>query len=397
MIYMIGVTPNKLGGIERFTQELAVQMEKCDWKLVLCFEAAPSEQVRKRFDTPNVFFEVIDQQSRSGIKQCFKLMRLIGRYRPGVLLYAFNGVLRFIPWIAVLLGVKTIFYNDRSSRPREGTAVRVRKWKRSLARLITWPLDGVICVSDFVSRCVRQEHVVRPEKIHTIHNGVDICSNGTNIFAQAIATQFRKKYSIPLDRKVILKVSWMVPEKGVDTFLQAACKVLSSEPTTHFVIIGTGHLLETYRELGSKLGLQNNITWTAAVEDPTRDGAFAAAQISCQLSMWQEAFGFTIIEAMACGVPVIATRTGGIPEIVRDGETGFLVPIDDPDLTSECMLKLLRNNTMREEIGHNARSDVMRRFNVHETARAYLALLGIHPRKKRSGPVKSRPISKKHP
>jgi glycosyltransferase involved in cell wall biosynthesis len=379
MIYIIGIAPSKIGGIERFTRELAVQMEKYGWKLVLCFETAPSERVRQFFDISNVFFEVIDNQSSAGIRQYSQLVRLVVRYRPSVLVYAFNGVLRLIPWIAKLLGVRTIFYNDHSSRPYRRAPAATPGWKRALGRLITLPLDGVICVSDFVGRCVRHERWVSGDKIHTILNGVDIGRDWTKSSVQAQATRFRDKYAITPDRKIILKVSWLVPEKGIDTFLNAARVVVASDPLAHFVIVGTGHLFETYRALGSELGIQRNVTWTGALEDPTQAGAYAAAQVACQLSKWQEAFGLTITEAMSWGVPVVATRTGGIPEIVRDGANGFLVPVDDAKSTSERILSLLQNNGMREEMGRTARTDVMRRFDVRETARAYLEILGIRP------------------
>jgi glycosyltransferase involved in cell wall biosynthesis len=377
LIYVIAITPNKFGGIERFTQELAVQMEEYGWKLVLCFETKPTEQVRRCYAASNVFFEALDNQSSADIRQYSKLVRLVVRYQPKVFVYAFNGVLRFMPWTVKLLGVGTIFYNDHSSRPYQHCPGAASWWKRALGRIITFPLDGVICVSNFVNRSARKEGWVRPDKIHTILNGVGIDAGQSNSSLRDQAIQFREKYSIAAERKIVLQVSWLVPEKGIDTFLNAAHIVIASEPLAHFVVVGTGRLFETYCAQASELGIQDNITWTGALEDPIQAGAYAAAHIACQLSTWQEAFGLTITEAMACGVPVVATRTGGIPEIVRDGANGFLVPVNDPESTSERILTLLRNDAMREKMGRTARIDVMRRFDVRDTARAYLQLLGI--------------------
>lgn len=379
MLYIIGITPNKIGGVERFARELAIQMRESDWKLVLCFEAAPTERIRQFFDTSNVVFEVIGKQSVFGIKQCLRLTSLIFRYRPAVLVYAFNGVLRPIPWIGTLLGVKTIFYNDHSSRPFLATQATTRSWKHILGRLITSPLDGVICVSDFVSQCVRQEQWVRSDKIHTIYSGVALDRAQPRGAVQVQATRFRKTFGIPEDRQIVLKVSWLVPEKGIDTFLETARLVVASAPLTHFVIVGAGHFLDEYRTLSRKLGIENHVSWTGALEDPIQDGAFAAAQVVCQLSTWQEAFGFTIVEAMSCGIPVIATKTGGIGEIVRDSANGFLVPINDPDSTSERILRLLRDDSLREKMGHAAQSDVKQVFDVRDTTRRYLRCLGIAP------------------
>jgi glycosyltransferase involved in cell wall biosynthesis len=376
LLFIIGVTPNKIGGNERFARELAAQMAETDWKLVLCFEAAPTKRVRRLFDTSNVTFEVISSQF-FGFKECFQLIRLILRYKPTVLVYAFNGVLRFIPWTASFLGVRTIVYNDHSSRPLQTARASTRAWKRTLGRLITFPLDGVICVSDFVSQCVRNEGWVRPDKIHTILSGVDINRGKPSGATQTQALRFRKKFAIAEDRKIILKVSWLVPDKGIDTFLQAARLVVECEPRAHFVIVGAGSFSEKYRTLSQELGIEPNVTWTGALVDPIKDGAFPAASVACQLSTWQEAFGFTIVEAMSCGVPVIATRTGGIPEIVRDGANGFLVPVNDPTSTSERILRLLGDDSLRTRMGEVARSDVQQVFDVRETVRGYLERLGI--------------------
>jgi glycosyltransferase involved in cell wall biosynthesis len=377
MLYIIGITPNKIGGTERFARELAVQMVESGWNLVLCFETAPAERVRQYFDTANVTFEVIGEQCLPGIKQCSQLVRLILRYRPTVLVYAFNGVLSFIPWIAAFLGVRTIVYNDNSSRPIQTARTSTRAWKRALGRLITFPLDGVICVSDFVSRCVCKEGWVRQDKVHTIYNGVDIHRGKPGGATQTQAVRFRKMFAIADDCKIVLNVSWLVPEKGIDTFLYAARLVVASEPRAHFVIVGAGPFSEKYRALSCELGIERNVTWTGALMDPIQEGAFPAAHVACQLSVWQEAFGFTIVEAMSCGVPVIATRTGGIPEIVRDGANGFLVPINDPNSTSECILRLLSDDSLRDKMGHAARSDVKLVFDVRKTARGFLERLGI--------------------
>jgi len=377
MLYIIGITPNKIGGTERFARELALQMVESDWNLVLCFETVPAERVRQYFDTAKVTFEVIGEQCLPGIKQCSQLIKLILRYRPTVLVYAFNGVLSFIPWIAAFLGVRTIVYNDNSSRPFQTARTSTRAWKRALGRLITFPLDGVICVSDFVSQCVCKEGWVRQDKVHTIYNGVDIHRGKPGGATQTRAIRFRKMFAIADDRKIVLKVSWLVPEKGIDTFLYAARLVVASEPRAHFVIVGAGPFSEKYRKLSHELGIEPNVTWTGALVDPIEEGAFPAASVACQLSTWQEAFGFTIVEAMSCGVPVIATRTGGIPEIVRDGANGFLVPVNDPTSTSERILRLLGDDSLRTKMGEVARSDVEQVFDVRETVRGCLERLGI--------------------
>ena len=93
------------------------------------------------------------------------------------------------------------------------------------------------------------------------------------------AAQFRDMFAIAEDRKIVLKVSWLVPEKGIDTFLQAARLVVASDPRAHFVIVGAGYCFDKYRALSDELGIERNVTWTGALEDPIQEGAFAAAHV----------------------------------------------------------------------------------------------------------------------
>ena len=117
----------------------------------------------------------------------------------------------------------------------------------------------------------------------------------------------------------------MIPEKGIDDFLQAGKLAVTKNGNVHFVLAGDGSSRDQYVQLVERLGLADHVTFTGLVQDPMGDGLFDAADIVCQVSRWQEAFGLTIAEAMSAAKPVIGTRVGGIPELICDGQTGYLV------------------------------------------------------------------------
>src|SRR5262249_31552242 len=154
---------------------------------------------------------------------------------------------------------------------------------------------------------------------------------------------------------LVTQVSWIIPEKGIGDLLEAWRLVLEKHRKAHLVVVGDGPARDDYVRVAAGMGLEDHITWTGLVRDPLGEGVFAAADVVCQVSRWEEVFGFTIAEAMACGRPVVATRVGGIPELVEDGRTGFLVPRGDIHGIASRISALLADAGLRARMGHAGR------------------------------------------
>jgi glycosyltransferase involved in cell wall biosynthesis len=125
------------------------------------------------------------------------------------------------------------------------------------------------------------------------------------------------------------------------------------------------------------MGLQDHVTWTGLVADPLAEGVYEAADVVCQASRWQEAFGWSIAEAMSCRKPLVATRVGAIPELVKDGDSGFLVPPRDAGAMAERILQLLGDRGLRERMGASGRKAVEANFNLKTNVAELLRLYGI--------------------
>jgi glycosyltransferase involved in cell wall biosynthesis len=113
------------------------------------------------------------------------------------------------------------------------------------------------------------------------------------------------------------------------------------------------------------------------IDDPLASGVYPAADVVCQLSRWQEAFGWMIAEAMACSRPVVATRVGGIPELVEDGISGYLVNRRQPAEAADRILRLLEDRELRHKMGTSGRRAVETRFNLQRNVAQLLELYGI--------------------
>jgi len=152
-----------------------------------------------------------------------------------------------------------------------------------------------------------------------------------------------------------------------------------------YVMLRDGHIFahgcvvpETFRTAhGRVTSLQDHITWTGILPDPLKLGVFAAADVVCQVSRWEEGFGYVIAEAMASGKSLVGTRVGAIPELVRDGISGYLVERRDPPALAARILDLLRDSDLRRRMGQAGREFALRNFNADTNIAEFLKLYGI--------------------
>ncbi len=374
VLSLLGIDPHRIGSQESFIRELSLQLGRSGWDHVVCYAAEPPEAVRKFLELPNLRIEVLETVETLSWASAIGVWRLLCKYRPRILHLHFLGFLGPYPWMARFGSVKKSFFTDHGSRPANYVASRAPLWKRILARVIDWPLGKVVCVSKYGYQTFSARDLLPRGRSTMIYNGVDI---GRVHCEPADGVRFRRKYGIPENSAVVVQVSWIIPEKGIPTALEAAKLVIERDNNVYFVFIGEGRCRDEYSLLASRLGIEANVKWTGAVQDPLTEGVYAAADVVCQASDWEEVFGYVIAEAMASRRPVVATRVGGIPELVRDGETGFLVPRRDAAGLAEKILELLHDRVLRERMGAAGQAAAVASFDVKKNVSELLKLYAI--------------------
>jgi glycosyltransferase involved in cell wall biosynthesis len=374
VVSVFGFDPYRIGAGEIFARELSEQLAARGWHSVLCFLKPPPEPVRRFLELPNVSIEVVEDSWRLSARATRRLFEVLKQYRPRILHLYFTGFLSAYPWMAKALMVEKVYFTDQGSQPEGFVQTRAPLWKRVTMRLINGPLTGVISVSGYGYRNFTGRDLLPKARFHIIYNSVDLARASLGL---GKAGEFRRRYGIPLDRLVVTQVSWLIPEKGVDDLLTAARDVVAAEPRAHFVLAGDGahrlHLEQAAREMR----IDDHVTFTGVVQDPLADGLFAASDVVCQMSRWEEVFGYVNAEAMASGKPLIATRVGGIPEIIDDGHTGYLVDRRDTAAMAHRILELLRDSDLRHRMGEAGRQVAVEKFNHKTNVGQLVKLYGI--------------------
>jgi glycosyltransferase involved in cell wall biosynthesis len=234
---------------------------------------------------------------------------------------------------------------------------------RLLERLLAKITDRIVTLTDRGA----QEHVrygiAGAEKFATIHSGIDLAHFRSVQVDPAVK---RKELGLPPEGLIVGTVGRLVPIKGLEWLLKAASRVLAEFPQACFVIIGDGPMLGELMQLTSKLGIGLRMVFVGAREDVPE--CLAALDLFVLPSL-NEGMGRVLLEAMAVGCPVVATRVGGIPDIVADGTTGLLVPPRDDRALAEAILTLLRDRSRRAAYGEAARRHVDGRFDVETMVR----------------------------
>jgi len=373
---IFGLRPSRIGGTEAYAHELSVQLAGYGWASALCFEDSPSEPVRQYLAQPNVTIEAVPNLWQLSWRPARDVARLLRCYQPSILHLHFTGFLSIYPWLARLHGVERVFFTDHSSRQEGHVIARASAWKRVMAQVVNHPLTRLISISEFNRRCLVQTGLLPAERIVRIYNAVDL---RRRVESQEHGANFRRRHGIPDGRAVVLQVSWIIPEKGIADLLDAARIVLEADPNVHFVFVGEGRFREAYMRRSAEMGISDHTTWTGLVADPFGEGLYAAADIVCQMSRWEEGFGWVIAEAMAHGKPIVATRVGGIPEIVRDGVTGLLVDRRDSAAMADALTRLILDPRLRVRLGAAGRAMAEAEFDLRHYVAQILALYGIRP------------------
>lgn len=207
----------------------------------------------------------------------------------------------------------------------------------AIGRQVLRSADRIITVSNATKRYVLNLGADQ-RRLSVLHNGVDVDRFKPN---EVLRREKRRKLGIPPDATVVLTVRRLVYKNGIDTLIESARTLLQQNPNMVFIAVGTGPDKDAVQVRIQQLGITDRFKLAGFVPDADLPSFYNASDLFVLPSKSGEGLPLVALEAMACGLPVIATDVGGIREIVPEAY-GEFVPADSPDAMAEAILELSR-------------------------------------------------------
>ncbi|MFQ5813182.1 MAG: glycosyltransferase family 4 protein [Anaerolineae bacterium] len=214
-----------------------------------------------------------------------------------------------------------------------------------------------------VSESLRQYLIANglpPKKVVTVHNAVDL-----GAFTPGVSLNndkaLKNRLGIGGDQHTVSIIGRLTSQKGHHYFLESANRILEVLPETRFLVVGDGPLREDLEGLSLSLGIAQAVRFLGYRQDIAT--LMSMSDVIAMPSL-KEGLPYVLLEALALARPVVGTKVGGIPEVIKHGETGFLVPPKDSKGLAEAIIQVLRNPEEAASLGERGRELVSREFNV---------------------------------
>jgi glycosyltransferase involved in cell wall biosynthesis len=318
----------------------------------------------------------IAPRTEMDLSAAWKFSRILRRLRPDVI-HAHDPHGVALAALALSIGAGAA---NRSTGSRQGASMPALVAARrvdfhlkgnSFSRWKYRQVDCFIAASDAIRQMLVADGVPADRTV-TVHEGIDV----EHVVA-APAVNVHEAFWLPHGSPVVGNVAALVPHKGQRYLIDAAHLVVQQVPDARFIILGEGELREHLEKQVREHHLEKHVLLPGFRTDVL--GCLKGFDLFAMSSI-TEGLGTSLLDAMACARPIVATRAGGIPEIVEDGVNGLLVPARDHQALAEAIVRALKNPELRQRMGDAGFARVNERFTVErmvsETAGVYARVAG---------------------
>jgi glycosyltransferase involved in cell wall biosynthesis len=344
----------EIGGTERQAVALLGRLnrERYDVKLAVLRNRGPFyKEIEGRF--PNVpEFPLTSFYNLNALRQLARLRALMVRERIDIL-HAHDFYAGMIGAAAARLAGARVIACQRhlklSNRP-------AHEWGTRLTHRMA---HRILVNSEAIRDHILSRDGAHAGKIVVIKNGISSAADSPE--TRGLRDSIRRELELDVDCKLVGMVARLQPVKGHRFFVEAAARVISKEPKAQFVLVGDGPLKSDIEDQAAKLGLKGRVRLLGDRADAA--GLVASFDLLVLASL-HEGLPNAVMEAMAAGVPVVATAVGGTKELIADGETGYLVPPADSDALSERITFALANVADRSRVAAAGRRFISAEFGM---------------------------------
>jgi glycosyltransferase involved in cell wall biosynthesis len=355
-----------IGGAGEHVLMLAAGLDPEQYDVTVCF--SPGCPLDKDFYEAGLKVVPIEMRRTGGLTSsvvAYRHLRRLLAENQFDIVHTHTSVAGVIGRVAAKrAGVSTVIHMIHAYAGHE----RVPPLKRKLYLLVEKWLDRYtdhyVAGSDYIRAYGINHGIMRPDKITRIYYAL----RQKHISVTGDPITYRAKLGIPDSSPVAGTIARLELQKGLVYFIQAMPTVLQHAPDAHFIISGDGPLREALGIEAKQQGVSSRVHFTGWENEIGR--VLSVLNVMVTPSLW-EAFGIVNLEAMAYGVPVVASRIDGIPEVIRDGETGLLVSPADPGKLAQAIIDLMRDQERAHKMGECGREWVAQQFSVSAMVKSH--------------------------
>ena len=348
------------GGVDRYIRMLLKYLDKEKFENILvCSQDFHEEDYRGLADS----FEQVEMTRAIGgndLKAIREVRALIKKYNQNIV-YAHSSKAGAIARVADIGLRNHCVYNPHGWAFNMRCSAKKKAIYTMIEKIAAPFCDKIICISDAEKQSALDKKICKEDKLQIIFNGVDIeaYENGAHGAVK------RRDLNIPEDAFVVGMVGRISQQKAPDVFIKMAKQVKDEVPNAHFIIVGNGNQEDEIRKYAKDNGFSDSLHITGWVDDPM--SYVELFDVACLLSRW-EGFGLALPEYMMAGKPIVASRVDAIPNIIRDGENGLLVKVDDDVGASNAVMRIYQEDELKDKLVTQGLEDVHNRFNARRVS-----------------------------
>jgi glycosyltransferase involved in cell wall biosynthesis len=340
------------GGAERLAVTVAARLDRLRFEPCVCVSRRlPWSPLSELLEESGVPVVTLNRTHRGAVWSWAPLVAMLRRRRIDVLHAHMFGSNVWGTIVGRAAGVPIVVAHEHGS-PAEGSRLRSAVDRELVARAA----DVLLAVSESDRRRLIEVEGVPSSKVRVVPNGIPPLP--------APRVDLRRELRVPESAPVIGALTVLRPEKALEVLVEAAAPLATQFPDLRVLIAGTGPEEQRLRRLVAERGLERTVLLVGF--RPHVADVLAAVDVAVHTSD-REGSPLAVLESMAAGKGIVATRVGGVPALLQDEEHALLVPPRDPSALAAAVARLLRDETLRERLGRKASERQRRRFDIRST------------------------------
>lgn len=368
------VTQGEQGGAQRYVYDLAMNLDRLGYD---CLVVTGSEklELRNKLEAGGVKIQLARHLVRGinplqDLLAIWELKKIFQAVRPDIV-HLNSSKAGFLGSLAgSLAGTKNIIFTAHGFHFLENQNPIIQTISFWLEKFASSFRRKIICVSEFDRQAALKARLCSAEKLIIIHNGIDL-ENFRLLPREQARKFFSTTYNLQLTTFLVGTVAHLYATKGLKYLIDAAREVTKKFPNAKFIVIGEGNQRQNLESRIKNYGLQDKIYLLGEIQEAAK---YLSAFDIFVLPSIKEGFPYAILESLAAGVPIIATKVGGIPEIINE----ILIPPQNPSALSRAITNLLENPDLAKKLEINAKAkikDFQLSKTIQKTQKIYEELL----------------------